>query len=375
MRIGIDARFYGPDSKGLGRYTQKLITNLEKVDDKNDYVIFLRKDNFDIYVPQNSRFTKVLADYRWYSFGEQFLFPFALYRSKCDLVHFLHFNVPILYFKKFIVTIHDLILLRYPTRKASTRNFLFYWIKFFLYRFVIAVAVRHSQKIIAVSKFTKDDVCAQYSRVCKKTCVVHEAAEPVVYNRAVDEQGLLSQYGIMGEYMLYVGNAYPHKNLFALVDAFALYVKRGGEVQGLVLVGKDDYFYAQLEAYIASKDITYITVLHTVDDDVLQVLYKNATVFVFPSLYEGFGLPPLEAQLWGIPVLSSDHPCMREILSSQGALYADAKDVTAFSHAMHKIVSSKGLREQLIVQGHKNTTRYSWKKMAKCISKIYENTM
>ncbi|PID52601.1 MAG: hypothetical protein CR972_01195 [Candidatus Moraniibacteriota bacterium] len=370
MRIGIDARFYGPDSKGLGRYTQKLITYLEDVDTENEYVIFLRKNNFDLYTPKNSRFTKVIADYQWYSFGEQILFPLTLYKSKCDFVHFLHFNVPIFYFKKFIVTIHDLILLRYPTRRATTRNIFFYWFKFFLYRIVIAYAVLFSERVIAVSQFTKDDICNQYPHSHKKIVVVYEAAE---FTEIDETNGVsLDKYGILNTYMLYVGNAYPHKNLHSLVDAFALYKDKGGLIENLVLVGKKDYFYNELEKYISAQDISHIIILDTVGDDVLDLLYEKASVFVFPSLYEGFGLPPLEAQLHGLPVVSSLHPCMQEILSLSGAQYCDTEDVVAFALAIDQVVSNEKLREKLIACGLKNAQKYSWEKMAKKIYNIYK---
>ena len=118
MLIGIDARFYGSIGKGLGRYTQKLIENLEKTDQENRYVVFLRKENFDEYQPQNPNFKKVLADYRWYSFAEQLFFPRLLRKYNFDFVHFPHFNVPLLYRKKFIMTIHDLILIHFPTHRS-----------------------------------------------------------------------------------------------------------------------------------------------------------------------------------------------------------------------------------------------------------------
>ena len=372
MRIGIDARFFGPDSKGLGRYTQKLITYLEDIDNENDYVIFLRRDNFDLYVPKNPRFTKVLADYQWYSFGEQFFFPFVLYKSKCDLVHFLHFNVPVLYVKKFIVTIHDLILLRYPTKKATTRNPLFYWFKFLLYRFVIASALRRAKHVIAVSDFTKDDICTQYPYACEKTTVIYESAEIAEQYVFVDTEKILRECGIINKYMLYVGNAYPHKNLYSLVDAFALCQCDSSEVSHLVLVGKKDHFYCELEKYIATKNILHITILYTVGDDVLDALYKNASIFVFPSLYEGFGLPPLEAQSYGVPVVSSDHACMKEVLSDVGAKYCDAENISDLAHAIGAVSSDDLLKKKLIAQGYQNVMRYSWKKMAGQIYNLYK---
>jgi len=178
MLIGIDARFYGSIGKGLGRYTQKLVEYLEKVDEKNQYIVFLRKENFEEYQPKNKNFRKELADYRWYSFAEQIFFPFKLRKYKFDLVHFPHFNVPLLYRKKFVLTIHDLILIHFPTVRATTLSPIFYWMKFFAYKCVIKSAIKRSQKIFAVSKFTKKDILETYKKIPEeKICVTYEACE------------------------------------------------------------------------------------------------------------------------------------------------------------------------------------------------------
>src|SRR3990167_7089110 len=177
MRIGIDARFYGSVGKGLGRYTEKLIEHLETLDTANDYVIFLRRENFDEYAPKNPRFRKVLADYPWYGFLEQLVFPILLLRFRLDLVHFPHFNVPVLYPKRFIVTIHDLILLRYPTIQNTTRAALFYRIKFAVYRLVIASAVRRAEHIITVSRFTEQDILIRYPSAQGNISVTYEAVD------------------------------------------------------------------------------------------------------------------------------------------------------------------------------------------------------
>jgi glycosyltransferase involved in cell wall biosynthesis len=374
MKIGIDARFFGPSSKGLGRYTQKLITHLEHIDNENEYVVFLRKQNFDEFKPLNDRFTKVCADYQWYSIAEQTLFPFMLYKYKCDIVHFPHFNVPIFYFKKFIVTIHDLILLRYPTKKSSTHSFLLYWFKFWMYKIVITSAIIKAKKIIAVSEFTKRDLCLQYKLACNKTIVTYEAAE-ITQTNIDNGEIILKKYGIIEPYMLYVGNAYPHKNLDCLVDAFSIYVENGGIVKNLILVGCNDYFYKNLRQYIKNKDVSNIIILETITDELLKILYIKANFFVFPSLYEGFGLPPLEAQLFSIPVLSSNHECMIEILSTQGALFCDTTDVNDFAKSMQKISMNKKLRLNLIEIGNKNAKKYSWSKMAQQTYNIYRNNI
>lgn len=175
MRIGIDARFYGPEyGKGIGRYTQKLIKNLEKVDQDNQYFIFLRKENFNNYCPQNKNFSKILADYQWYSLAEQIFFPWQLYKLKLDLVHFLHFNVPLFYFKKFVVTIHDLIHEQSSFQGSNLSAFQFF-LKKKAYKLVIKNAIQRSEKIITVSNFSQKEIVKRYNIDSNKVSVIYEA--------------------------------------------------------------------------------------------------------------------------------------------------------------------------------------------------------
>lgn len=380
MRIGIDARFYGADSKGLGRYTQKLIENLEKiylqkdaVDDdlENDqYFVFLRKENFAEYQPKNKNFHKVEADYKWYSFSEQIDMPRLLYKYKLDLVHFPHFNVPIFYRKKFIVTIHDLILLHFPTIRGTTLNPVFYWLKFLAYKITIGNAVKKAKKIIAVSNFTRSDILTNYSVSADKVAVTYEAGSETE-NYSQENVGKIDKYGIMKPYLLYVGNAYPHKNLEKLVKSWQIFdEKQKGKIK-LVLVGKKDYFYNRLREIVEENKIRNIIFAGFVLDDDLDAVYKNAIAYIFPSLYEGFGLPPLEAMKNGLPVISSNHKCLREIMGDS-AYYFDAQKKEDIVRAIEKIISDENLRQKLTKKGFSQIAKYSWKKMAKETLKIYK---
>lgn len=372
MRIGIDARFFGSVGKGLGRYTQKLIENLEEIDSVNDYFIFLRKDNFNKYHPQNKRFKKVLADYQWYTFSEQINMPIILRKYKLDLVHFPHFNIPIFYRGKFIITIHDLILLHFPTVRGTTLNFLFYWIKFFIYRLVIKYAIKKSEKIIAVSQFTKNDILENYEISQNKIEITHEACEDFCFFSSEKNPGnVLRKYGIIKPYVLYVGNAYPHKNLERLVIAFAEILKNNSNVK-LVLVGKEDYFYNRLKSLVVNKKIENIIFSGFIPDDDLDLIYKEASLYVFPSLYEGFGLPPLEAMSKGVPAVSSDASCMREILG-EAAYYFDATDVKEISQAVNVVLNDDKLKKELSLKGYERVKIFSWKEMAKKTFEIYKN--
>ena len=371
MRIGIDARFYGPIGKGLGRYTQKLIENLEKIDHVNKYFVFLRKDNFADYQPKNPNFQKVLANYRWYTFEEQFKFPRLLNRYDLDLMHFPHFNVPIFYFKKFVVTIHDLILIHFPTVRSSTLSPLLYWGKFFAYKMVIKSAVRRSNRIIAVSNFTKNDLLANYKAItAEKIMVTHEAAEDFCMLSPNKDKQILARYGIIKPYVMYVGNAYPHKNLERLVLAFKKLKTKKNDLQ-LVFVGNEDYFYRRLKDVVTKEKADGIIFVGYVPDYELDTFYHNAEAFVWPSLYEGFGLPPLEAMAKGTPVISSEHPCMKEILEDS-AYYFDAENIDHMASSVEKVMGDKDLRRGLTEKGYKQVEKYSWKKMARETLEIYE---
>lgn len=174
MKILIDARLYGPKHTGNGRYTQNLVENLAKLDFKNKYIILLRKDDFeDLSFPKN--WTKVLADFKHYTFAEQFKLPFLIYKYKPSVVHFPHLNVPLFYFGKYIVTIHDLIMHKFTSGAATTRKFPIYQIWRLGYHLAFAKAVYGSTKIIVPSNAVKNEVVGYYKIKHKKVEVTYEA--------------------------------------------------------------------------------------------------------------------------------------------------------------------------------------------------------
>ncbi|EKD94468.1 MAG: Glycosyl transferase, group 1 [uncultured bacterium] len=173
MKILIDARLYGSKDTGIGRYTQKLVENLIKIDSKNQYIIFLRKNNFESLVfPKNCK--KVLVDIKHYSFEEQFKMPFILNKYKVDIIHFPHFNVPLFYFGKYVVTIHDLIMHKFKDGSATTRKFPIYQIWRFGYHLAFAKAVLGSVKVIVPAYTVKDEIIKYYKIKSNKVEVTYE---------------------------------------------------------------------------------------------------------------------------------------------------------------------------------------------------------
>jgi glycosyltransferase involved in cell wall biosynthesis len=371
MRIGIDARFFGSIGKGLGRYTQKLIENLESVDSQNHYFIFLRRENWDEYQPHSRNFTKVLADIPWYTLREQVQMPKIFKRCGLDLVHFPHFNVPITYKGKFIVTIHDLILFRYPTRRASTLSAPIYFIKTKVYHRVIKRAIEKSERIIAVSQHTKKDILKNFRINPDKVVVTYEGVDTIEKPLLDKPETVFKKYGIMRPYILYVGNAYPHKNLDRLILAFKE-ISRTHSGLHLVLAGKEDYFYKRLKKFVATNNVSGVIFPGHIAEDHLPALYREAKLYVFPSLYEGFGLPPLEAMARNAPVVSSNTSCLPEILGS-AAYFFDPRGISETADAIEKVLENIELRKKLIAAGQQQIKKYSWQKMAEETLGIYKN--
>ena len=382
--IGIDARFYGPLGKGLGRYTQEIVDNVIAIsaDDPIDYVIFLAPDNFDEFICQSPNVRKELIYSRWYTLAEQFEVPYRWWKAKIDLMHFPHFNVPFVKSGKYIVTIHDLILTKFPTHRASTLHPLIYWLKDKAYRLVISSAVNLASKIITVSNFTKLDIISQFKIADDKIIVTYEGAANLakgndsLFVAKLDNKKTLALYHICSPFLLYVGNAYPHKNLEGLILAFLQLHLKHPDLR-LVLVGKEDYFYDRVKEVakcnnLWQKENLNSAIIFTgyVPDVDLEALFQEAAVYVFPSLYEGFGLPPLEAMSHNCPVASSDRASMPEVLQ-KAALYFNPENKDDMISVIESLLNNPEERERLIILGREQVKKYSWWECSRETYQIY----
>jgi len=383
MRIAIDARFLGTGT-GIGRYVEQLIFNLEKIVEdsdqrsraksrdrsgenlENEYFILISKEVEDKYNFQNSNFKKKMVDIPWYSLAEQFKLPRILKNLNVDLVHFPHFNVPFFYNQAFVVSIHDLILTKYPSLRATTLNPLKYWVKNLFYKLVIKHAIQKSRAVITMANFTKGEIVQKFKVKEEKIKVIYEGVTSL--EKSVAEIDL-KKYGITKNFVLYVGNAYPHKNLEFLIQAWLNFK----EDYQLVLVGQKDYFYQRLEKMIQDLGLENKIILTSyLSDSELAGFYQQARAYVFPSLCEGFGLPPLEAMQFNLPVLVSNTSCLPEILEDS-ALYFCPKDQDDFLEKLNQIINDQELRKKLIINYQKLLLKYSWETMARETLNIYHN--
>lgn len=360
MKIGIDARFLGPQGTGIGKYVEKLIENLQKIDSKNSYSIFLNESNWSFLKISNNNFRKILADVSWYSLEEQLKMSAICNAQKLDLLHVPHFNVPILYKGKFVVTIHDLIHLNFPQTSTTTKNFITFHAKRIGYKKVLKNAIHKSQKIFTPSIFVKNEIINKFNIHSSKIVVTYESAEDEYFSPQPPARNTKQS-------LLYVGNAYPHKNLENLLKAMKILK----DVQ-LHIVSPRDIFSQRLEKLIATYGLESRVKLYGYQGtDSLLKMFHSLSAYVFPSLSEGFGIPPLNAMASHMPVISAQIPTLKEICG-EAAIYFDPYDSTDIASKINKVLKSRKTREDLIKKGNIQVKKYSWQKMAKETLSVYE---
>ncbi len=373
MIIGIDARLYGAAQGGLGRYLQELIHHLEKIDSNHTFVVFLRQENWEAYQPANPRFRKVLANIPWYGLKEQLFLKRLIQKAGVEIMHFPHWNVPLFYNAPFVVTIHDLLLLHYPTRKASTLSPLRYFIKNIAFRAVLKHAILAARHIVVPSNYTRQDVLDTFGVAPQKISTIYLAPHQTTSTTsAADIQRVRTRYSLTQPYVLYVGVSFPHKNLEFLLRSWKRLKERYHLPHQLVLSGKNNYFYSRLMHSAAARACPSLVYTDFVQDQDLPTLYAGATLFVTPSQYEGFGLPGLEAMQYGVPVASSNATCLPEILGS-AALYFNPSDENECVDVLYRALLDNATREKLILEGKNQLLKYSWASCAKNTLEIYQD--
>ncbi len=362
MKIGIDCRLWF--QTGVGRYIKNLVLELEKIDRKNDYTLFVRKDDYEEIKSMltNSRFKLVKTGIKWHSLSEQLRFPALLNKHNLDLVHFPYFSHPVFYKKPFVITIHDLIINHFPTGKASTQSIAIYTLKWLFYQKILRHGVVESKKIIVPLEFVKNDLSRTLGVAKEKIEVITEGFDLAISKGKVAED---IERVSKNRYFLYVGNAYPHKNLEKLVEGF--YWANLKDTK-LIFVGKDDFFYKRLE----KKKFPNLIFLHDVSDTDLYCLYSNSIAAVSASLMEGFGLLPLEAIGSGSLAVVSNIPAFNEVCKDSVIYFnpGDAHDIGEKLSLTAKLTQKE--RDVFIKKGKSILPNFSWEKMAEKTLEVYE---
>jgi glycosyltransferase involved in cell wall biosynthesis len=391
MVIGIDARMYGYAQTGIGNYIRHLLKYIFELDKENSYVIFLLPEEYDNFELPNERIKKVKVSAKWYGWKEQFLFPFELYKEKLDLMHFTHFNSPVLYFKKSIVTIHDITPYFFPGHKMKSL------LRRIGFRAVFFSSVKKAKKVIAVSKNTKSDIINHFGISENKIEVIYEGVDEQFRiikswlhsscrNRTVEPEResftnrLHSPAGTMEptitkQFIFYAGVWRNHKNLAGLVKAFGILKNKYKLNYQLVLGGKEDPYYPEVRKMWEKLGLEK-EIIRTgfIDQKELPLFYNAAEISVIPSFYEGFGLTGLEAMACGTPVVSSNKTSLPEILGD-AAIYFNPNNPEEMAEKMKLVLTDKKLYNELKEKGFKQIEKYSWEKMGRETIEIYRKIL
>ena len=382
MRIGIDCRMYSSAFTGIGRYVYELTDNLFRIDRENEYVLFFNEPEYEKFQMTNGKkqissksqlpnIQKVLVNAPHYSIKEQTRFLHLLNKAKLDLMHFTHFNAPIFYRRPSIVTIHDLTLNFFPGKKMNSPLYRA------AYHFTLKNAVRKARKVITVSQNTKKDLQILLKTPSNKIEViyegVHEKFKPL--NDPAVVQEVKNRYRLDRPYLLYTGVWRSHKNLPNLIKAFHILKNDYGFDGYLVITGRKDPLYApEIEKEAMSLQLdNEVIFTGLVDEKDLVPLYNGALAYVFPSLYEGFGLSPLEAMQCGIPVAASASSCIPEVCGEGNAVFFDPECPNEMAEKIFSVISEKSLRERLIANGLSHVKKFSWEKMARQTLAVYND--
>lgn len=359
--ILIDARESGTST---GRYIDKLIEHLHTLQPAHDITIATKPHRLNYMQAIAPDFKAVKADFKEFTLQEQLPFNTFLNKQKPDLVHFGKDHQPILYRGKHITTMHDLTTMRFTN---PDKNSLVFKAKQQVYKQVVKHAAKSSQHIITPTQFVKDDLITYTGISADKVTVTYESADKI-NDQPEPVTGLEN-----AQFIMYVGRPTPHKNLWRLIEAHRE-LKGSHPHLKLVLAGKLDANYKQLQQKTQDEQIANIVFTDFITDGQLRWLYEHCQAYVFPSLSEGFGLPPIEAMVHGAPVISSNTTCLPEV-NGDAAHYFDPTNVQNISDAINEVLTDKQLRNQLIDNGRVQAAKYSWRTMAQQTLGIYDQVL
>ncbi len=363
MKILVDGLLIDEKSAGIGRYGCEVIERLAMQDHYD--VFFLVQENIKagrniIYRNKYSRSLYRILD-------EQI----GLYREyrEFDLIHFIDYSAPVLPIRTpFIVTIHDLTYYKYPqTFTLGSRM---------IKRLIAPNSIRNASRIIADSENTKRDIIDFFPKMEDKIRVIYPGTskqEKIVDKGSIDR--IKKKYEICGKYILYTGTLEPRKNLIRLIEAYYRLVNEKKIEEKLVLAGKKGWIYKDIFAKVVELNLEKRVIFtgYVLEQD-KSALYSGAELFVYPSLYEGFGLPPLEAMACGIPVVVSNAASLPEVAGDAG-VYINPYEVDSIAQEIYRVLIDQKLKSDLSRKGIEQAQRFSWEKTANDIVEVYREIL
>ena len=371
MKIGFDAKRAFFNRSGLGNYSRDTIAIMSGYFPMNEHILYtpkpgkskilLNRDNITISGP--SKFWHKQFPSYWRTFG----ISDQLVKDKIDLYHGLSNELPNDIDKTkipSIVTIHDLIFMRYPLLYNSIDRRIYE--KKFLY------AAQKATKVIAVSEQTKEDIVEFFKIPESKIEVVYQGCNPIFWNTLSDTQRteILMKYAVPERFILYVGRIEERKNLLNIVKALH---KAKVDIP-LVVIGKPTNYLGKINSFIDSNKMHNIFFLHNVPTDDLPAFYQKAEMFVYPSLFEGFGIPIIEALTSKTPVITSRGGCFTEA-GGKSSIYIDPENIDEIASAIRIIVTSSTIRDNMIIDGFVHAQQFRQEKIASNMIAVYEKVV
>lgn len=363
MKIAIDARLYGFKHAGIGRYVENLISQLARLDEKNHYVIITHPKTELKKLPKNAKVIR--SNTRHYTLKEQTSFLSVLNNCNADVYHIPHFNVPVLFNKPFIVTIHDLLWHEKIGLQSTTLSPLTYVLKYAGYRLTVKAAVHKASHIVVPTNSVKQTLIQTLHVPNEKISVTYEAPDEL-FSRPVSKQPLPKQFNLPSPYIIYTGSLYPHKNVSILLT-----VLNALPDLHLAIASARTVFWEKFKAEVDQAGLRErVHLLGFVPDSQLQQLYTKATALILPSQSEGFGLTGLEAMATGLPVIATDTPILSEVYGS-AAILVNTANADEICEAIKKLHANNKLRSRLIELGKIQAKQYSWQTMAAQTLSLY----
>ncbi len=368
MRIAIDARKI--HDFGIGTYIRNLVQAVSALDPSTEYVLFARPGDLAELAAFGPNVRGVAETARPYSLGEQLRLPLAARRAGADLFHAPHYVLPPLVPGRTVVTIHDCIHLRFPQYLPNRAAWLYA-------HMMIRVAARRATRILTVSEASKRDILHYTGVRPEKVVVVHNGID-ARFTAAPDQEALSRvrlRFDLSHPFVLYVGNIKPHKNLERLIDGFAQARAGAPDDLKLVVIGDEISKYPGLRQSVHRHRLDkHVRFFGFQPAATLVAFYRLARAFVFPSLYEGFGLPPLEAMANQTPVVTSNVSSLPEVVGD-AALLVDPYDSRSIAEGIRRAVTDEPLRQELIARGRRRVEAFSWQEAATRTLQVYRDAV
>jgi glycosyltransferase involved in cell wall biosynthesis len=354
-KIGINLLYINPKTAGGSvTYAMNLVNELAKIDDTNKYILYLNKDCKNIHFDVGANFSRKIIPFRNTNpvkrfFGEQFIFPFFFIKDRLTLLHSLGYHGPIICPFPHIVSILDLNFVRHEAMSNSRKIFL---------GIMVRIMVKVSKHILTISEFSKREFVEVLKvNEDKVTVTLLSGSSDTIIDHS--KENIKNIYKIQSNYIIAFGSTSAHKNITGLLNAFKILTEKKSDIQ-LLLVGKQ-HKESDLRRIVNELDISdRVIFAGFVPNEHVFLLLQESSLFVFPSFYEGFGIPLLDAQSCNIPVACSNAGSLPEV-GGNGCLYFDPYNTDQMAEIMLNIVDDSELANQLINKGKANREKFSWR--------------